>query len=192
MGDPRMETPTGRIVASWLQTDSRNKSMFRKNLHVWTNGYVSPATLNPINYEADMAGGFLGWKELYEQREVVAKLSDQLSNITDTSHSEYTFEPFATFPRLAPSGPYNQQQIKPREFAELMGIIPEVQPWSVACCCDGCDKVLSDALNFLRRHTIHVQQLSVSVGSWVAYPTFIVGQRPDGTLIGVCSTEISV
>ncbi|KAK3239297.1 hypothetical protein CYMTET_50765 [Cymbomonas tetramitiformis] len=162
--------------------------MFSKPLEVWNNGYVSTTNRSPVEYEVNLTGSsVLGWKALYRQQSVLRNLTLQLQNITDTSESDYPFQPFVTFPAKQVPG----NAITAAEFGALMGITAEVVPWHINCSPDGCDSVLKAALDYLGKHTKNVQQFSVDYGWWVKYPTFVVGQRSDGTLLGVCSTEIA-
>jgi len=181
--DTHHVTATGKMVSEWEAPNWQNKTLFSQELTVWSNGYISPdGVSSPQEYEAARGGG---WEELYVQRAITGNLTTMLQNVTDTSESDFPFVSFATF---APSTP---MPISPQMFTRLMSMRDNVSPSPVACCCDGCEAVLAGALQYLREHTAYVQQFSVLSGDWVTFPTFIFGQRPDGTLVGVCSTEIS-
>lgn len=187
--DPNMRTPTGKIVKYWVEPNVFNQTMFSKPLEVWSNGYVSTTNRSPVEYQVNLTGSsVLGWKALYRQQSVLRNLTLQLQNITDTSESDYPFQQFATFP---PATQVTGNVITAQEFGHLMGITAKVVRWHINCSPDGCDSIFKAALDYLGKHTKNVQQFSVDYGWWVKYPTFVVGQRSDGTLLGVCSTEIA-
>lgn len=189
--DQQLRTPTGRMIAGWLMPNWKGLNMFPSGLNVWSNGYVSPSHRSPIEYESSVGGG---WSELYSQRAVVGNLTQMLKNITDTSESDYSLVPFATF---APSRDPTQPT-PPDALREALGMHPNISlvPWKIACSGDPgyaqqCERTLADAKDYLGQHVHFIQTLSVSQGDWVVFPTFLFGQRSDGTLLGVCSTEIS-
>eukprot|EP00658_Telonema_sp_P-2_P009081 TRINITY_DN13434_c0_g1_i1.p1 TRINITY_DN13434_c0_g1~~TRINITY_DN13434_c0_g1_i1.p1 ORF type:complete len:222 (-),score=56.65 TRINITY_DN13434_c0_g1_i1:359-1024(-) len=183
--DDRLATPTGKMVKEWLSPNWQNTSVFAHPLKVWNNGWVSrDAGENPVSWEQPRGG----WEELYAQREIVRHLSSALENVTDTSEADY---PLVAFISPAPAS-FHEEAITPADFTELMGLKQAAGPFNVTCGgTDNCEQVLGRTLEYLEQHTQNVQQLTVLAGDWVVFPTFLFGQRSDGTLVGVCSTEIS-
>eukprot|EP00930_Biecheleria_cincta_P097426 TRINITY_DN89137_c0_g1_i1.p1 TRINITY_DN89137_c0_g1~~TRINITY_DN89137_c0_g1_i1.p1 ORF type:complete len:252 (+),score=45.13 TRINITY_DN89137_c0_g1_i1:83-838(+) len=189
--DRQLRTASGKMIAKWLEPNFQGVNMFPKGLTVWNNGYVSPSNQDPADYEARKGGG---WSELYTQRAIVGNMTYQLKNITDTSESDYAFVPFATF--AASRNP--SRATPPDALRAALGMHPNIslKAWRPGCSgspgyADKCKSILAKAEAHLGRHVKFVQALSVTRGDWVVFPTFLFGQRPDGTLVGVCSTEIS-
>merc|ERR1711865_220326 len=170
------------LVDEW-QSSTENTAcdctLFKQNLTVWNNAYVLPRSdhTTPMD-NADYA-------ELYQQRSLIEDVSFLLSNETLTSESDYPWTVFAT---PAPQ----ERPITAAAFSSLLGFSQMVM--EVPAMLEDADPTLRKALAKLDAKSLRAFQTtdkSFCHGfAYIVNPTFLISQRPDGTLVGVASTAI--
>jgi len=201
------------LVTEWQESPVNTACpcpLFARNFTVWSNGYVLPvgSKLAPVAHETapktckkdsdcssycmndptkkppyachGSTGG--GWEELYVQRELLHEVASALVNTSYGSESDYPWVMFAT---PGPTSP-----LTAASFSQLLGFEYEVKSMPELL----KDKSLQQGLHKLDSKTLRAFQSSdknICHGfEYIVNPTFVVAQRPDGTVIGVASTGI--
>jgi len=170
------------IVSEWESSTESTAcycSLFKQNLTVWTNGYVIPQSEDVSPTSAT------GYAELYKQRELIDEVASLLANETLSSESDY---PWTIFSTPSPKG----TPLTAALFSRLLGFTQVAQ--EVPDMITEADTVMKKALAKLDAESLTAFQStdkSFCHGfSYIVNPTFLVSQRPDGTLIGVAATAI--